>query len=138
MANKFIVRCDRAGVFYGEIVSRNGQEVEMKDVRNIWYWDGAATVMQLAAEGVSKPKTCKFSVPVESLVLLEVIQIIPCTDKAVKSLDAVKRRTEATSGRCQGSFCTERIMEIIARELGISVSDVLKDNIGSKVLEGLL
>lgn len=90
MANKFIVRCDRAGVFYGEIVSRNGQEVEMKDVRNIWYWDGAATVMQLAAEGVSKPNTCKFSVPVESLVLLETIQIIPCTDKAVKSLDAVK------------------------------------------------
>ena len=90
MANKFIVRCDRAGVFYGEIVSRNGQEVEMKDVRNIWDWDGAATVMQLAAEGVSKPKTCKFSVPVESLVLLEAIQIIPCTDKAVESLDAVK------------------------------------------------
>ena len=90
MANKFIVRCNRAGVFYGEIVSRNGQEVEMKDARNIWYWDGAATVMQLAAEGVSKPKTCKFSVPVESLVLLEVIQIIPCTDKAVESLDAVK------------------------------------------------
>ena len=90
MANKFIVRCDRAGVFYGEIVSRNGREVEMKDVRNIWYWDGAATVMQLAAEGVSKPNTCKFSVPVESLVLLEAIQIIPCTDKAVESLDAVK------------------------------------------------
>lgn len=90
MANKFIVRCDRAGVFYGEIVSRNGKEVEMKDVRNIWYWDGAATVMQLAAEGVSKPNTCKFSVPVESLVLLEAIQIIPCTDKAVESLDAVK------------------------------------------------
>lgn len=90
MANKFIVRCDRAGVFYGEIVSRNGQEVEMKDVRNIWYWDGAATVMQLAAEGVSKPKTCKLSVSVESLVLLEAIQIIPCTDKAVESLDAVK------------------------------------------------
>ena len=90
MANKFIVRCDRAGVFYGEIVSRNGKEVEMKDVRNIWYWDGAATVMQLAAEGVSKPNTCEFSVPVESLVLLEAIQIIPCTDKAVESLDAVK------------------------------------------------
>ena len=90
MANKSIVRCDRAGVFYGEIVSRNGQEVEMKDVRNIWYWDGAATVMQLAAEGVSKLNTCEFSVPVESLVLLEAIQIIPCTDKAVESLDAVK------------------------------------------------
>lgn len=90
MAKKFIVRCNRAGVFYGEIVSQNGQEVEMKDVRNLWYWNGAASVMQLAAEGVSKPKDCKFSVPVESMVLLEAIQIIPCTDDAVKSLDSVK------------------------------------------------
>lgn len=86
---KFIVRCNRAGVFYGEIVSRNGQEVEMRNVRNIWYWRGAASVMQLAAEGVSKPRDCKFSVPVESMILLEAIQVIPCTEEAVKSLDAV-------------------------------------------------
>ena len=65
-------------------------------------------------------------------------EIIDAVHSGAKSLDAVKRRTEATSGRCQGSFCTERIMEITARELGISVSNVLKDNIGSKVLEGLL
>lgn len=87
---KFIVRCNRAGVFYGEIVSQNGQEIEMRDVRNLWYWNGAATVMQLAKEGVSKPNDCKFSVPVESMVLLEAIQIIPCTEEAVKSLDGVK------------------------------------------------
>lgn len=87
---KFIVRCNRAGVFYGEIVSQNGQEIEMRDVRNLWYWNGAATVMQLAKEGVSKPNDCKFSVPVESMILLEAIQIIPCTEEAVKSLDGVK------------------------------------------------
>lgn len=86
---KFIVRCNRAGVFYGEIKSRNGQEVEMTNVRNIWYWDGAASIMQLASEGVSMPKQCKFTVEVDSLVLLEAIQIIPCTEKAVKSIDAV-------------------------------------------------
>lgn len=87
---KFIVRCNRAGVFYGEIVSQNGQEIEMRDVRNLWYWNGAATVMQLAKEGVTKPNDCKFSVPVESMILLEAIQIIPCTKEAVKSLDGVK------------------------------------------------
>ena len=65
-------------------------------------------------------------------------EIIDAVRSGAKTLDAVKRRTEATSGRCQGSFCTERIMEIIARELNISVSDVLKDGVGSKVLEGLL
>ena len=88
-AKKFIVHCNRAGVYYGEIVNQNGQEIEMANVRNIWYWSGAASVMQLASDGVSRPKDCKFSVVVDSLILLDAIQVIPCTDKAVKSLDAV-------------------------------------------------
>lgn len=88
-AKKFIVRCNRAGVYYGEIVNQNGQEIEMANVRNIWYWSGAASVMQLASDGVSRPKDCKFSVVVDSLILLDAIQVVPCTDKAVKSLDAV-------------------------------------------------
>ena len=87
---KFIVRCNRAGVYYGAIVSRNEQEVEMANVRNIYYWSGAGSVMHLASEGVSRPRSCKFSMPVERMVLTEAIQIIPCTDKAVKSLDAVE------------------------------------------------
>ena len=65
-------------------------------------------------------------------------EIIDAVRTGAKSLDGVKRRTEATSGRCQGSFCTQRIMEIIAKELSIPVSEVLKDGTGSKVLEGLL
>lgn len=87
---KFIVRCSRAGVFYGEIVSRNGQEVEMANVRQIWYWDGAAALMQLSTEGTKRASNCKFTVEVESLLLLEAIEIIPCTDEAVKSIDSVK------------------------------------------------
>lgn len=89
MKKKFVVRCNRAGVFYGEIKSLNGQEVEMVNVRNIWRWSGAASIMQLASEGVSRPRDCKFSVEVESLVLLEAIQIIPCTEEAMNSIDAV-------------------------------------------------
>lgn len=87
---KFIVRCDRAGVFYGEIISRNGREIEMRNVRQIWYWDGAENLLYMAKDGVSKPGKCKFTLPVESLILLEAIEVIPCTDKAVESLDAVK------------------------------------------------
>lgn len=87
---KFIVRCDRSGVFYGEIASRNGREVEMTNVRQIWYWDGAATLMQLASEGTKKPNNCKFTVEVESLQVLDAIEIIPCTDKAIDSIDSVK------------------------------------------------
>lgn len=87
---KFIVRCSRAGVFYGEIASRNGQEVEMVNVRQIWCWDGAAALMQLASEGTKRPNNCKFTVEVESLVVLEAIEIIPCTEKAIKSIESVK------------------------------------------------
>lgn len=54
---KYIVRCDRAGVFYGEIEGRNGKEIKMRNVRCIWYWDGAATLLQLAAEGTTNPPT---------------------------------------------------------------------------------
>ena len=39
----YIVRCDRSGVFAGNIVERNGQEVTMSDARCLWYWDGAAS-----------------------------------------------------------------------------------------------
>lgn len=50
------------------------------------------------------------------------------------SLDAIKRRCNAGMGRCQGGFCGPRVQEIIARELGISMVDVLKDKAGSVIL----
>lgn len=77
-------------MFYGEIVSRNGQEVEMANVRQIWYWDGAAALMQLATEGTKKPRNCKFTVEVDSLLVLEAIEIIPCTEQAIESIESVE------------------------------------------------
>ena len=87
---KFIVRCDRAGVVYGEIEERNGREIKMRNVRCIWYWDGAATLLQLAAEGTTKPKECKFTMTIDSLEVLDAIEIIPCTAEAIKSIEGVK------------------------------------------------
>lgn len=91
----YIVRGDMSGVYFGKIKSRNGQEVEMTEVRNIWYWEGAASIMQLAQEGTKKPNQCKFTVEVESLVLTDAIQVIPCTDEAVENIKGVAAwRTE--------------------------------------------
>ena len=86
---KFIVRCDRAGVFYGEIAERNGREIKMRNVRCIWYWDGAATLLQLAAEGTTRPDNCKFTMTVDSLEVLDAIEMIPCSEKAVVSIEGV-------------------------------------------------
>ena len=86
---KFIVRTDRAGVFFAEIESRNGSEAELKNARRLWYWSGAASLSQLANEGVTRPDVCKFTVTVDSCTVLGVIEIIPCTEKAVKSINSV-------------------------------------------------
>lgn len=86
---KYIVRCEQAGVFFGEIENRNEQEVEMRNVRNIWYWDGAATLLQLATDGTKNPHNCRFTMAVDSLELLDAIEIIPCTATAIQSIEGV-------------------------------------------------
>ncbi len=50
------------------------------------------------------------------------------------SIDAVKRRTNAGMGRCQGGFCSPRVLEIIAREKGIDPSEVIQDKEDSRIL----
>ena len=89
MEKYYIVRADRAGVFAGNIKERNGDEVTMTNVRRIWYWDGAASLSQMAIEGVKKPENCKFTVTVPEMIILGVIEIIPCTDEAEKNIKGV-------------------------------------------------
>jgi hypothetical protein len=87
---KYIIRADRAGVFFGEIKERNGNEVTMTNVRRLWFWAGANSLSQLAVDGVAKPEECKFTVYVPEMTILGVIEIIPCTDKAIASIEGVK------------------------------------------------
>jgi hypothetical protein len=90
MSNYKIVRTSSAGVFAGEIESRNGHDVVMRNARRIWYWDGAASLSQLAMEGTSKPENCKFPCEVDRVELLQVIEILDVTDKARESIRGVK------------------------------------------------
>jgi hypothetical protein len=84
-----IVRTYSAGVFLGLVAERDGKEVLLKNARRIWYWDGAATLSQLATEGTSKPKGCKFPAPVDEVLLTEAIEFIPATEAAIASIAAV-------------------------------------------------
>ena len=54
-----------------------------------------------------------------------------------RSLDGVKRRTRAGMGRCQAGFCTPRTMEILEREVPMSVFEVGKNGIGSNLVVGI-
>jgi len=51
-----------------------------------------------------------------------------------RSLDGVKRRTRAGMGRCQGGFCSTRVMQILAEELGCDLNEVTKSGGGSWIL----
>lgn len=50
------------------------------------------------------------------------------------TVDGVKRRTRAGMGRCQSGFCLERVMEILARELGIDFETVVKNESGKYIV----
>ena len=85
-----IVRTYSAGVFAGYLESRSGQEVVIRRARRIWYWDGAASLSQLAVDGTSKPENCKFPCEVDRIELLQAIEILDCTKKSQKSIQGVE------------------------------------------------
>ena len=84
-----IIRTEKAGVFFGNIKERNGQEAVITNCRRLWYWSGAASLSQLAVDGTSRPKDCKFTTVIDEMVVLGVIEIIPCTEKAIESINSV-------------------------------------------------
>lgn len=84
-----IVRTYSAGVFAGELVSRKGQEVVMKNARRLWYWKGAASLSQLAVEGVKYPTECKFPIAVPRVELPQAIEILDVTPKAREIIEEV-------------------------------------------------
>lgn len=65
-------------------------------------------------------------------------EIVECIRRpaGARTLDGVKKRTRAGMGRCQGGFCTPRVVEILSRELGIPMDKVSKSGGKSYLLEG--
>lgn len=90
IGKKVIVRGDRSGVFFGTLVEREGREVKLNNCRRLWYWDGAASISQLATDGTMKPNQCKFTVTVEEMIILDAIEIIVCSDEASKKIEGVR------------------------------------------------
>ncbi len=88
-----IVRTFSAGCFAGTLEKRDGKEVTLSKARRLWYWDGAATLSQIATTGPSKPGNCKFPIEVDEIVLTEAIEVITASEEARKVIAAVKTWT---------------------------------------------
>ncbi|ELC8436743.1 NAD(P)/FAD-dependent oxidoreductase [Clostridium perfringens] len=63
-------------------------------------------------------------------------EIVEAIHRPIKALtvDAIKRRTRASMGGCQGIGCTLPISKILSRELGIDINDINKNSEGSPVI----
>lgn len=86
----YVVRGEKSGIFAGEIINRNGQEVEMKNCRRLWYWDGACSISEIALNGVKRPQRCKFTVTIDNIEILDIIEILECTKEAEISIKGVE------------------------------------------------
>ena len=85
-----IIRSKDSGVHAGYLISSTSKgTVELKSVRRLWYWSGAASLSELAVSGVKNPGNCKFPCVVEKITVFGVCEIIPATKKARLSIEAV-------------------------------------------------
>lgn len=80
-----LVRTYSAGVHFGKLKKRDGQEVTLEDSRRIWRWKGANTLSELSLRGADQDWT-RISEPVPSILLLQSIEVIPVSPEAKKNL----------------------------------------------------
>lgn len=87
LGKKVIIRTYSAGVWFGELIQKSGNEVILKNARRMWSWFAAESISLsgVANYGIKDSKS-KIAPPVES-IWLEAIEIIPTSDKATKSIE---------------------------------------------------
>jgi hypothetical protein len=85
-----IVRGDRSGVYFGKIVYFNNKEAVIEECRQIHYWDGACSCIDLATIGSTKIGSCRITRKVDSITITDVISVIPMTKDAIKILSEAK------------------------------------------------
>ena len=86
-----IIRSYGAGVFAGYLMERNDETrvVKLDRCIRLWRWTGA-TLSQVSRDGIAGDGDNKFSVPVDGHEIMQVLEIIPCTVKAMQAIMGVK------------------------------------------------
>lgn len=82
-----VVRTYSAGVHVGTLAAVEGHAVVLTNARRIWKWGGAFTLSELATQGLN-PELSRMSVAVAEILLSEMIELIPTSDKARRTFDA--------------------------------------------------
>lgn len=91
LANEFIgkvcmFRTYSAGVHFGILEAKNGQECLVSKSRRIWYWAKACSLSQLAMEADGDIAQCKIAMELPQIILDQVIEVIPMSVNATQIL----------------------------------------------------
>lgn len=78
-----LIRTYSAGIHFGKMVKREGQEVLLNEARRIWSWNGAFTLSKVAADGVGGGK---FSVKIDGFLATQVIEVMPLSERSKNNL----------------------------------------------------
>jgi len=84
-----IVRTKNVGMYAGTMHERDGREIVLTNARKLFSWEGAATLNQLATDGVGLPEECRFPTAAGKVLLLKACDVLLCTPKAKKSIEDV-------------------------------------------------
>lgn len=86
-----VIRSYGAGVFAGYLAERDdaNQMVKLNGCIRLWRWTGA-TISQVSLDGIAGTRKNKFSLPTDGHVILQVIEILKCTEKARIAIQGVK------------------------------------------------
>ena len=101
----------------------------IQDPRELPFGARAALIKENPAYGTV---VCRCETVTEGEII-DAIHRVP----GARSIDGVKRRTRAGMGRCQGGFCSPRVLEILSRELGIPMRDLTKAGGNSRIIAGI-
>lgn len=75
IGQKVLIRTYSAGVHFGTLTKREGQEVHLSNARRLWSWNGALSLSEVATTGLDL-KHSKISVPLEKIILTQAVEII--------------------------------------------------------------
>jgi len=84
-----IVRSNLAGVFFGILEDKNGDEITLKNARKFYYFSGANTVEDLADKGALNKENCKLTVVVNQIVISKFEQILSCTEQSINQNNSI-------------------------------------------------
>jgi hypothetical protein len=84
-----IVRSNLAGVFFGILTNKEGDELTLSNARKFYYFSGANTVEDLANAGALNVNNNKLTVEIEEIVISKFEQILPCTKQAVIQIKSI-------------------------------------------------